>query len=89
MFLMLADFRLSIAQERVDQSIFGTDPFLAVVSQNNGGKVPLVRYEILSRRQRAERSRDVLAFNHNKRVCRVDHVATKQSTEHPECEEIT
>ena len=89
MFLMLADFRLSIAQERLDQAFFGTDPFLAVVSQNNGGKVPLVRYEILSRRQRAERSRNILAFNHDKRVCRVNHIATKQSTEHAEREEIT
>ena len=84
MFLMPAGFRFGVAQTRIDQVIFGADPSLAVVSQNDGRTVPPIHYEILSGGERAERSRNVLAFNHDERVCGVNHVATKRSSEHAE-----
>src|SRR2546423_3529567 len=40
MSLMPADFRLSVAREGTDQLIFGADPSLAVVSQNDGREGP-------------------------------------------------
>ena len=61
---------------------FGSDPFLSVVSKNEGGEAPLSRDEILGRFLRFERPGNLLAFEHDERVGRVNDIVAKGSGEH-------
>jgi hypothetical protein len=52
------------------------------MSQNKGGIARLLGDKFLGSFARAERTQNILTFNHYERVRRVNHVLTKQSSEH-------
>jgi len=71
-------------EQRVNHPVFGDDPFLTFVSQNEGGVTGLLRDEVFSRIKGAERTRNVLAFKHNEWMGSVNNVLIKQSCKHTE-----
>src|SRR2546430_5921803 len=71
-------------EQRVDHPVFGDDPFLTVVSQNEGSVTGLLRDEVFSCFKGAKRTRNVLSFNHYERMGSVNNVLIKQSCKHME-----
>ena len=71
-------------EQRVNHPVFGDDPFLTFVSQNEGGVTGLLRDEVFSRIEGAERTRNVLSFKYNEWMGSVNNVLIKKSCKHTE-----
>ena len=82
--LPMNEFPTVRPEQRVNHPVFGDDPFLTFVSQNEGDVTGLLRDEVFSRIKGAERTRNVLAFKHNEWMGSVNNVLIKQSCKHTE-----